>query len=256
MKVKRKTAFLAVIVVLLGFMDFGGCAWQRIASISTEEESILEVTELPTKEAVDQRTVETTIKLVLTPTALPIDVPIAISTAIPTPIYITREEVTKGTVWLEIPKIHVRTLIEVANVVYTTDGLSFDRPQEKPKWVPDWSSEIGLPGIALIYGHRQWGPVPKVFTDLDDLEPDDKVVIASTQNRLTYKVVETMVVDPEEVWPIVFKRDQQARENSKSQLMLLTCTPWGTDRQRLIVFLTLEEVSDASRSRSGHTSVE
>lgn len=174
-----------------------------------------------------------------TPTALPTDIPAAT-----TLIYITKEEITEGTVWLEIPKIQVNVLIEMANVVYTTIDLSFDQPRENPKWVPDWSSEIGLPGAALIYGHRQWGPVPKVFTDLDDLEPDDKVIVTSTQNGLTYKVVETMVVDPEEVWSIVIERNEQAKEDGKSQLMLLTCTPWGTNWRRLIVFLALEEAND------------
>ena len=55
-----------------------------------------------------------------------------------------------------------------------------------------------------------------------------------------------MVVDPEEVWAIVLEYDQQAKKENISKLILLTCTPWGTNWQRLIVFLTLEE--DASNA--------
>jgi len=168
------------------------------------------------------------------------------STVAPSPIYITKEEIREGTVWLEIPKIRVKAPIELADVIYTKAGPSFDLPKENPKWVPDWSSEIGLPGIALIYGHRQWGPFPKVFTNLDDLKPKDKAIVISTKNRFTYEVVETMVVNPEDIWQVIFEHDQQAKKDGESKLMLLTCTPWGTDWQRLVVFLTLEEVSDAS----------
>lgn len=225
----------AVIVVLLGFMVFGGCACQGIAQLL----------EQPPKEAVvpsatASSTPEPPVMVRGTAEAT------ATSTVTSTPIYITKEEITEGTVWLEIPKIQVDTPIEMAEVVYTITGPSFDRPQENPKWVPDWSSEIGLPGITLIYGHRQWGPVPKVFTDLNDLEPGDKAIVKSTQNRFTYRVVEKMVVDPEEVWQIVLERDQQAKKDGKRQLTFLTCTPWGTDWQRLVVFLTLEEIGDAS----------
>ena len=181
----------------------------------------------------------------LTPTPIPTHVPTIVSTTIPV-FYITEEEIAENTVWLEIPKIQVHTLIEKANVVYASTNLSFDQPQDNPKWVPGWSSNIGLPGTALIYGHRQWGPVPKVFTNLDSLETDDKVIVTSTQRLFVYKVVETMIVNPEEVWPIVIEHDEQSKKDGKSQLILLTCTPWGTDWQRLIVFLALEEASNES----------
>jgi len=199
--------------------------------------------------------------LLSTPTALSVDIPVATpdisittSTEPPSLIYITKEEVDGGKVWLEISKIQINTPIEMAKVINTTNGLSFDKPQENPKWIPDWSSEIGAPGVALIYGHRQWGPIPKVFTNLDDLEYGDEAIVKSIHNKITFEVREITIVDPDEVWATFLEHNKKAKENDKSLLMLITCTPWGTDWQRLIILL--EEVNSEPKGYSDYTGLE
>lgn len=157
-------------------------------------------------------------------------------TATPTPVFFLREEVATGGVVLEIPKIGVRATIEVAEDVVGSTGPTFTRPEDNPLWVPNWGAEIGNVGVALIYGHRQWGPVPKVFTALDELEPGDLIFVRYQEEVIEFEVYEVIVVEPGQFWPVFFNHDDAALQEGRAQIALLTCTPWGTDRQRLIVF--------------------
>jgi len=159
-----------------------------------------------------------------TPTGVPIP------TSTPLPAHISREEIEEGTVVLEIPRIAVAVKLEVS------EGEEPPFVRDTPKWVPELS-ETGLPGISLIYGERQWGPIPKIFTDLDELGDGDLVIIRSPQEELTFLVYETIVIDPDQVWTVI----DQFRETGGSQIALVTCTPWGTAKQRLIVFAALSQ---------------
>jgi LPXTG-site transpeptidase (sortase) family protein len=142
---------------------------------------------------------------------------------------------------LQIPKLGIETAIEIAEIVETDKGLGFTEPGDNPIWIPDWSRNIGQYGTALIYGHRQWGPLAKVFTDLDDLEPGDTVIVRTTNETFIFDVVETIVIDPDQLWSVIEMWDTEAIKAHESQLALLTCTPWGTALQRLIVFAVLQE---------------
>lgn len=161
--------------------------------------------------------IETSAELGLEPGPIP--------TPTPLPAHISREEIGEGTVELEISRIGVLTQLEI--------GVWEEPPftRDTPKWIPE-RSEIGLPGVALIYGERQWGPIPKVFTDLDELEAGDPIIVRSPQEELIFTVYETVVVDPDQVWTTI----DQFQERGEAQLALVTCTPWGTAKQRLIVF--------------------
>lgn len=117
-------------------------------------------------------------------------------TAIPTPVFFLREEVATGEVMLEIPKIGVLAPIEVAEELMGSTGPIFTRPKDNPLWVPNWGAEIGNVGVALIYGHRQWGPVRKVFTALDKLELGDLILVRYQEKMLEFEVYEVIVVEP------------------------------------------------------------
>src|SRR3972149_3899453 len=148
-------------------------------------------------------------------TAVPTEAPLVVSTneptteptptATPVPTFFLREEVMSGRVVLEIPEI-------------------------------GGGAEIGNVGVALIYGHRQWGPVGKVFTALNKLEPGDIIRFRYRGEVIEFAVTETVVVEPEQLWPLFFLRDDAALAEGKIQVALWTCTPWGTDWQRLVVF--------------------
>ena len=181
----------------------------------------------------------------IVPTAEPTMVPTSepalepTPTAAPAPVFFLREEVMSGRVALEIPKIGVLAYLRMAEEAMGPNGPYFTRPGEHPLWIPDWGAEIGNVGVALIYGHRQWGPVPKVFTALDRLEAGDLILVSGEGKTLTFAVSETVVVEPADFWPTFFRYDDAALQEGRIQLALLTCTPWGTARQRLIVFAEL-----------------
>ena len=157
--------------------------------------------------------------------------------------HVAKNEIANGDVSLEIPSISVNTKVEIATVVDTEIGPSLSTPDDNPLWIPDWSSEFGLPGISMIYGHRQWGPVHKIFSNLDDLNIGDKATISSAEYQFVYSVYEAVIINPEDIWTVAIYHDQMAKIGNRNELMLITCTPWGTDQLRLIVFLSLEAVN-------------
>lgn len=160
----------------------------------------------------------------------------------PLPPHVAKNEIANGAVSLEIFSIGVRTKVEIATVVDTEIGPSLSTPDDNPLWIPNWSEEFGSPGVSMIYGHRQWGPVHKVFSHLDDLNIGDKATITSKKYQFVYSVYEVVIISPEDVWTIAISHDQMAKIGNRNELMLITCTPWGTDQLRLIVFLSQEAV--------------
>lgn len=204
---------------------------------------------LPTKTNTSEKTTSTpqtpTIKKVtITPTAFPTTVPNA-PTQTPTPnLHITQTEVKNGFIFLEIPALKINAQIDLATIVETNAGPEFIEPKENPLWIPNWSVNIGSPGLSMIYGHRQWGPVPKVFTDLNLLNIGDRAIISSPNHKLSYTVTNTEVINPQDLWSTAEKYNTQAITENNNQLMLITCTPWGTSLQRLIIILNLEAISE------------
>ncbi|MDP2734675.1 MAG: sortase [bacterium] len=192
------------------------------------------------------------------PTALPTETPITtqLPTSMPTPepapVAFTGDQIQAGLVVLRIPEIRVQASLERAEELMGSNGPAFTKPDANPLWVPGWGAEIGREGVALIYGHRQWGPVPKVFTALDQLENGDLISVTSGGETLIFAVTDVVVIYPDEFWETFFRYDDQALQEERVQIALVTCTPWGTDRQRLIVFAEMiqEEV------RIGHTELE
>lgn len=187
------------------------------------------------------------------PTESPTEVPTAEPTAAPTleptpitapaPVFFLREEVMSGRVALSIPEIGVLTYLRMAEEAMGPNGPYFTKPGEHPLWIPEWGAEIGNVGVALIYGHRQWGPIPKVFTALDRLKIGDTISVTGEGKNLVFAVTETVVVEPGQFWPTFFAHDDAALRDGRIQIALLTCTPWGTSRYRLLVFADLDPQS-------------
>jgi len=155
---------------------------------------------------------------------------------------VSLEIFSKEMVILDIPVIGVRSRIETALPTEKGDGLDFSRLHQAPLWVSS-SRKIGEPGVALVLGHRQWGPAPKVFAKLNQLKTEDIVQVVTRQYTFFYIVEKpNIVIDPTDVWNTLEELDTEAIEFGKSILALLTCTPYGTDWQRLMVLTKLEEV--------------
>lgn len=91
----------------------------------------------------------------------------------------------------------------------------------------DGTAKLGEIGNCALAGHRGGYSGP-YFKNLDKLELGDEVVITDTDHKVyTYKVTETMIVEPEEVWVV------EDTGEGVAMLTLVTCENSG--EQRLIV---------------------
>jgi len=167
---------------------------------------------------------------------------------IPTPTivipYFTKEDFENGDMYLKIPEIEIDSKLGMACGSNESD-YDFSKLDELPLWIcPNdgpYLSLLGLPGASAILGHRQWGPTPKIFAKLDKIEKGDNIIVSSGSIVLTYKAQETIELKPESLWQKISEINNQGKENNQSYLVLITCTPYGTDWRRLLVIATLEK---------------
>ncbi len=87
----------------------------------------------------------------------------------------------------------------------------------------------GQPGNAAIAGHRTTYGAP--FGDLDKLEQNDLIYVTTVQGSFAYRVTDTLIVSPRDVWVLDPTDD--------NRLTLTTCHPKWTARQRMIVVAEL-----------------
>lgn len=96
------------------------------------------------------------------------------------------------------------------------------------------TAHVGEKGTIYLFSHSTDAPwritqYNTAFYKLHLLKNGDIITLVKNGRRYTYKVRERKVVWPTEV--------QFLKENlDKNQLILQTCTPIGTDLQRLLVF--------------------
>ncbi|HSH56265.1 MAG TPA: class D sortase [Candidatus Limnocylindrales bacterium] len=92
-----------------------------------------------------------------------------------------------------------------------------------------------VPGQAdntVIVGHSSgqlWAPgdYKFVFTHLDKVKQNDRIFVDYQGTRYIYRVSEILVVDPTNVSVV--------QPTTKPLLTLITCTPVGTSKQRLVI---------------------
>ena len=105
--------------------------------------------------------------------------------------------------------------------------------------VPGASSTPGQVGNTVLSGHSSndvfdGGSYKFIFAQLDRLDNGDTIYINYEGARYTYAVTKKEVVEPTDVGKLVY-------DTNKPVLTLITCTPLGTARYRLLV--TAEQVS-------------
>ncbi len=99
--------------------------------------------------------------------------------------------------------------------------------------IPGASAFPGEIGNTVITGHSAGDIYSNmqykfIFSGLERLVPGDLVYIDYNGTRYTYSVTGSEVVEPSEVSKLVYETD-------KPMLTLITCTPLGTSRYRLLV---------------------
>ncbi|HXV26677.1 MAG TPA: sortase, partial [Candidatus Paceibacterota bacterium] len=104
---------------------------------------------------------------------------------------------------------------------------------EEGAWLT--GAEPGTPGNAVIFGHRfkYLPPLSNTMFNLDELAVGDVFTVRWQGADLHYRVVETAVVQPTDVWV--------ARDFGDERVTLITCTPvWSTAQRLVVVGLPVE----------------
>lgn len=80
---------------------------------------------------------------------------------------------------------------------------------------------------SVLTGHRGLAGA-RMFTDLDQLAEGDTFTLTTFSRVMTYKVIQTQVVDPEDTASL-------RQQEGKDLVTLITCTPLGINTQRILV---------------------
>jgi sortase A len=131
---------------------------------------------------------------------------------------------------LYIDKIHVETPV-IFNVKTVDQNLFLQALHNGVVHYPD-TANPGQRGNVVVFGHSsgQWwapGDYKFVFTLLDKLQVDDKIVIDYQGVRYIYRMYAYKIVEPTDLSVL-----NQGNDNT---LTLITCTPVGTSAKRLII---------------------
>jgi len=140
---------------------------------------------------------------------------------------------------LIIPKINVDVPV-IYNIGYDYDSQMAAMEKGVAHFaIPGANSHPGEIGNTVLSGHSSndlfdRGDYKFIFAQLDKLTSGDTIYVHYESKRYTYVVTKEEVVKPNEVNKLVYSTD-------KPVLTLITCTPLGTSRNRLLV--TAEQVS-------------
>jgi sortase A len=155
---------------------------------------------------------------------------------------------------IRIAAIHVDApVVPIGWEVVNVDGLDGQSGQSQAMWqVPDWyaagwhetSAKLGVPGNTVLNGHNTTNG--EVFRDLYKLEPGTLIVM-DDENGGGYKYrVQHVHILPEAGQPLEV-RVQNARyiqPTEDERLTIVTCHPYGSLRNRLVVIALPEPVSE------------
>ena len=92
---------------------------------------------------------------------------------------------------------------------------------------------------CVIAGHRGWGGA-SYFRYSTELEAGDEVIITNLWGELRYTVVETKIIDPNDVEEILIQQDREL-------LTLLTCHPYASGgKYRYVVYCERNQEMEVS----------
>ncbi len=96
------------------------------------------------------------------------------------------------------------------------------------------SATLGVPGNTVLNGHNTTNG--EVFRDLYTLDAGDEIIVYSNDIPYTYTVARILVV-PETGQPLAVRvqNAQYVQPTDDERLTLVTCHPYGSLRNRLIV---------------------
>lgn len=129
----------------------------------------------------------------------------------------------KGIARIRIPKIGVNAIV--------VEGVTLDNLAYGPGHYPTTADFDEKKGVAAVAGHRTGWGAP--FFNVDRLRAGDQVIIETPIATYTYRMTRSRVVTPAHSEVL----DGNPSSKAAKQLVLTTCTPKFTARDRLIIFL-------------------
>lgn len=137
----------------------------------------------------------------------------------------------KNGTYITIPKINAQAPIALNIDPY--DKVEYNKALKKSVAHAAGTSQPGEPGTSFLFAHSSGPPweltrLNTIFLRLTELRAGDIIEIQKDGKLHKYKVRETKEVNPAD--------SSYLRPNPRSQLILQTCTPIGTDLKRLLVF--------------------
>ena len=107
---------------------------------------------------------------------------------------------------------------------------------DKGFWHFPTSQLPGQKGNFVIIGHRYANLPPKkdTFFNLDKIKVGDRIEVIQSDNRYTYIVTESRVVEKNDISIL--------KDYSDHRITLITCTPLWTDNQRLVIVGKLDKL--------------
>ena len=130
----------------------------------------------------------------------------------------------KGIARMRIPKIGVNVIV--------VEGITLERLAYGPGHYPS-TPNFGEKGAVGVAGHRTGWGAP--FFNVDRLRPGDQVIVETGKATYTYRMTTSRVVSPGHSEVL----DGNPGSRAEFQLVLTTCTPKFTARDRLILFFDL-----------------
>lgn len=133
---------------------------------------------------------------------------------------------------LLIPKLNVD--VPIAFGIKTTETMSAMSEGVAHYSIAGANALPGQIGNLVITGHSAGdiyssNPYKYIFSGLERLEVGDSIYVNYESVRYTYSVTRKEVIEPTNVSALIFETD-------KPIITLVTCTPLGTSRYRLLVF--------------------
>lgn len=143
---------------------------------------------------------------------------------------------------LIIPKLNID--VPVAFGIATGDVMEAMNHGVAQFAIPGANAMPGQIGNLVISGHSAGdiyssNPYKFIFSGLERLENGDLIYVNYNSIRYTYRMTKSEVVEPNNVAALIYATD-------KPMLTLITCTPLGTSRFRLLI--TAEQISPAYES--------
>lgn len=129
----------------------------------------------------------------------------------------------QGIARLRIERIGVNVIV--------VEGVTLERLAYGPGHYPTTADLDAEKGTSAIAGHRTGWSAP--FFNLDKLRAGDQVFVDTPRATYTYRMTTSRVVSPSQSTVLA----GNPKSTAAKQLVLTTCTPKFTARDRLIIFL-------------------